>query len=261
MDMINKFLLKFGINLKESSLEELKQGNVSYVKEKLNGEIPVTREELIVLINSWGRNDDYTFKCKGEEIKIKRFYSDKGYPLHNLDVSKITDMDSIFKYSYFNWDISNWDVSNVTTMENMFENSLFNGDISKWNTKNVINMSHMFERSKFDRDISKWNVSSVKDMSSMFSFSQFNNDISKWNVNNVENMFFIFCENQVFNQNLNSWKLNKNVDCRGMFYVDKDKNDETFDEWLRTQSLETKNYEKIFHPNMIKSIYQIRLEK
>lgn len=133
-------------------------------------------------------------------------------PLETLDVSAITDMNSMFQNCYeIHGDISNWNMSQVTNMERMFYNSHFNGDISKWDTSSVKNMNFMFYYSKFDSDISKWNVSNVTSMRSMFENSKFNQDISSWNVFNVVTMKSMF-EGAVFYRNIGSWDLsNKNI--------------------------------------------------
>ena len=106
--------------------------------------------------------------------------------------------------SLFNEDISKWDVSRVTDMMSMFKYSKsFNQDISKWNVSRVTTMFQLFFEARsfnqvaFDtqpqtdahthrcthtltQDISKWDVSSVTSMYAMFAYAQFfDQDLSK----------------------------------------------------------------------------------
>lgn len=81
--------------------------------------------------------------------------------LNWIDVSKITNMDNLFRDSYFNGDISQWDVHNVVSMRNMFCGSEFNKDISKWDVSNVKMFNDMFMNSNFNGNISDWNTKSA----------------------------------------------------------------------------------------------------
>ena len=109
----------------------------SYIQEKL-------------IIKKSNNNYKYFPKTKKElkDIIIKRIKAEGNeVDLNDIDVSKITDMSSLFEGTDFNGNISTWDVSNVTDMSYMFCNcKAFNQDISKWNAQKVKDSHYMFYR-------------------------------------------------------------------------------------------------------------------
>ncbi len=168
-------------------------GRIDNLQEKLNGELPINRLELLYLVNSWGRNQELD---TNENIKIHECKSKECYDLSKLDTSKITDMSQLFQFSEFN------------------------GDISNWNTSNVINMSEMFRFAKFfNQALNNWDVSNVTDMGWMFFAAyNFNQALDNWDVSNVVDMREIFLSAMAFNQALDKWKVSNVRDMGGMFY-------------------------------------------
>merc|ERR1711959_126224 len=167
-------------------------------------------------------------------------------PMAHWDVSRITDMSSLFHSKKdFNGDLSKWDVSSVTNMAFMFLGATsfdgdisrwrtsrvrnmegmfqgcddFSGDISMWDTSNVRNMQDMFRSAiSFYGDISKWDVSRVTAMNRMFMFAKFfNRDISKWDTSSVTNMESMFLQASSFNTDISRWKVGKVTNMQGMF--------------------------------------------
>lgn len=146
-------------------------------KTKRYTSFPKTKEELYDIVES-------EIKKNGNECS-----------LNHIDVSKITDLSTLFCDSKFDGDISDWNVSNATSMRAMFAYSEFsskNSDISKWDVSNVTTMKYMFSGSKFNGDISNWDVSNVTNMHEMFVKSKFDGDISNWDVSSVTDMVNMF---------------------------------------------------------------------
>lgn len=153
-----------------------------------------------------------------------------GGGLSMVCTSLITNLDRIFYYRNFNYDISQWDVSNVTTMRELFAvNRTFNRDIGNWDVSQVNNMYGLFGGAhSFNQDLSGWDVSKVNDMSIMFSHCPFNQDISSWDVGNVVDMHGMFQDfhwgasppqpkRVFFNQPIGGWDVSNVTNMSYMF--------------------------------------------
>ena len=65
--------------------------------------------------------------CHLHDLIVRRIHKyGPNCNLNDIDVSRVTFMDSLFQDSDFNGDISEWDVSNVDSMACMLERSSFN---------------------------------------------------------------------------------------------------------------------------------------
>ena len=205
-------------------------GTIDNIQEKLNGELPTNRLELIYLVNSWGRYYSYSTNINNEGILINKtedFISLKHYDLSKLDVSRIIDMEDVFKNSMFNGDISNWDVSNVTNMKSMFYHANdFNSDISNWDISKVTSLEELFfMNKKFNQPIGNWDTSNVTNMVGVFCDTQSFNQALNWNTSKVTSMEAMFFSTYKFNQPLNfdTTNLKNTLD---MFYSAKEFNSE-----------------------------------
>jgi hypothetical protein len=92
-------------------------------------------------------------------------------------------------------DISTWDVSRVTDMSSLFEGKDCNPPIANWNISSVLSFSKMFKDAvKFNQPISSWQTGAATTMTSMFENAiAFNEPLAGWDVSRVtsfDNMFF-----------------------------------------------------------------------
>ena len=134
-------------------------------------------EKLIINKNIKVNSYKYYPKTRSElqELIEKRLKEDRDADLNDIDVSKITDMSSLFstltseKYPR-NIHIEKWDVSNVINMSEMFAYAdEFNCDISNWDVSNVKMMNYTFYDCKcFNCDLSKWDVGKVERWNNIF---------------------------------------------------------------------------------------------
>ena len=191
-------------------------GTINKLKDKLEGKFPIHREELLFLVNSWGRTNSFcTIDSNDFNVIIKEYEKKECYDLSKLDTSQITNMQEIFKYSMFNGDISNWNVSNVTKMKEMFNSAKeFNSSIGNWDMKNIKSTNNMFYNAEsFNQDINSWDTSNIINMGLMFAYAKkFDKNISKWNLENVKMCFELFYNADAFlDKYNNSLSLPKNT--------------------------------------------------
>ena len=136
------------------------------------------------------------------------------------DVSNVTNMWKMFKFSSFNQPIDIWDVSNVTDMYEMFYAAeYFNHPLNSWDVSNTTwadrGLLRMFYAAyEFNQDLSSWDVSHITNMREMFyGATSFNQDLSSWDVSNVTNMAYMFYYATSYNQDLSSWDVNNVAYC------------------------------------------------
>ena len=115
-------------------------------------------------INSKSKISKYTYHPKDkDELKelVDKLIKERGEEadLNDIDTSKITEMNALFKGVKFNGNISEWNVSNVKNMNVMFCYSTFtgeNGDISEWDVSKVKTMHQMFWGCPLEKNPPKW---------------------------------------------------------------------------------------------------------
>lgn len=179
------------------------------------------------------------------------FCSNFNGAIGNWNVSAVTNMEQMFRFTAFNQNIGSWNTSEVTNMSQMFSGAnSFNQNIGSWNlskvttfasmflsatafnnggssdinnwsirTTGVVNMQSMFQNAtSFNQNIGSWNTSAVTNMSNMFQgASSFNQNIGSWNTSSVTNMSFMFRDASAFNQNIGNWNTQNVTNMADMF--------------------------------------------
>lgn len=120
--------------------------------------------------------------------------------LNGLDVSEVTDFDSIFIgcSALKNVDLSGWNTGNSETFAGMFCDcsSLEHVNVANWDTKNCTDVSIMFNGCTNLKclDVSEWCTSSLQDMH-CFAADCINLEtasVEDWDISFVENFFSAF---------------------------------------------------------------------
>ncbi len=143
-----------------------------------------TNSNSIIAINQWGSQ-----RWTSMRNAFAGATNLEGQATDRPDLSRVTDMSSMFKYaSKFNQAIDGWDVSNVTNMKSMLHDATaFNQNIGRWDVSDVTNMSFMFRgASKFNQAIGGWDVRKVTNMGSMFqNASTFSQNLGAWYITDM----------------------------------------------------------------------------
>ena len=112
------------------------QGNNKFKKnyrKKKPQKFAFTNGSLRQTIKEWFKNP----------VKVE----EKHGPMGTWDVSRVTNMDKLFKNrKFFDEDIGDWDVSNVKSMYEMFYGAdQFDQNISGWDVSKVTNLLELFD--------------------------------------------------------------------------------------------------------------------
>ena len=167
----------------------------------------------ILSIDQWGTN---IWQSMSGAFAETTYLEGKATDKPNL--SKVTDMSSMFAVSNFNQNINDWDISNVENLQLMFLSSSFNQNIDGWDTSNVLDMSGLFAISSFNKNISSWDTSKVENMAIMFFMNaSFNQNIGNWNTSNVTEMSLMFSLATSFDRDISKWDTSNVEAMAGMF--------------------------------------------
>ena len=114
--------------------------------------------------------------------------------LRSLDISKVTNMSSMFYGCPSSINIDGWIISNVTTVQNMFSNvNLDNVILTNLSFSNTRILDYMFSGATgMTLDLSSWDISNVTSMSNIFAGEFKKIDLSGWNTSKVTDMSYMF---------------------------------------------------------------------
>ena len=154
------------------------------------------------------------------------FYKNTAFSqnLNFLNTSNVSNFESTFEGSVYNYSLRGWNVLNGTNFKNMFKNSEFTGQSIHLSWFNGAagadkNCSGMFMNSKLDNvnQLKDWNWSAILDTSFMFAFTKnFSNNLLAINVSNVINFESMF-EGSNYNGRVDYWNPKSAISMRNIF--------------------------------------------
>lgn len=152
--------------------------------EKINGEIPLSSDDLYEIVEA-------------------------GLPLKYLNVSKIKEIDELFKGKVITEDLSLWDTSNFTSLESTFYLATIKTDISMWDVSNVKDLSFAFSYAKVECDLSNWNTKSLIYLANAFEGATHDFGFSKWNTKKVTDISGALKRASIEDLDLSKWNTKK----------------------------------------------------
>lgn len=133
--------------------------------------IPSEIIEHIISFRPFTPNNKTELKDAIRLYRIRRTYCIQLLgDMNSWDVSKIDDMEDLFRNIKFNFDIKKWNVKNVKIFKNMFNGcENFNCDLSNWNVSNGVNFEGMFEGCRrFNQSLNDWDMRNSISIKRMF---------------------------------------------------------------------------------------------
>jgi hypothetical protein len=147
------------------------------------------------------RKQSFELHSNPVELLFKTEQDDVPFYIKYVFSSKIQLKKAISLYGTM--EMAYWDVSKITDMSSLFENATINytSDIDEWNTSNVTNMERMFANSSYMPNLNQWGYS--------FMYGK-NSDIKIENrLGNVTNMTNMFMNTPHYKESLDEWKVPK----------------------------------------------------
>jgi surface protein len=177
-------------------------------------------------LSGWNTN-----KCTNMQWMFCRaWFMDEIIGIKELDVSNVTNMNSMFFYvGAYNLDLSGWNTGKVTDMRWMFADAwrLQTLNVTGWDTSKVTDMYTMFGRYEYGSPqlttvtgMNTWDVSKVTNMYQLFweCYKLTNLDLSGWKLTSCTNMSWAFCDCEALNNlKLDGWNIPSTCNISAMF--------------------------------------------
>ena len=137
--------------------------------------------------------------------------ANKDSDIAGVDVSDMTDMSNLFRFSDFSgsWtaDLSGWDTSKVENMCSMFAGCKNLKEVSLPNTENVTDMSFMFYGCTNLKEVNLPHTENVTDIRGMFYGCEELTKVDLPHTENVNDMRWMFYGCRSLQQDFSNWNI------------------------------------------------------